>query len=83
MKTFSSGDVYLELLTATESENYRLSTESEPKTMECFWAQGGSARLMKRKWVGKDEELINLDLPYVNGANFDFTISKTSVSIQQ
>ena len=50
--------------------------------MECFWAQGGNARLMKRNWVLKDEELVNIDLPYVNGANFNFTISKPEVNTE-
>jgi len=37
---------------------------------------------MKRNWVLKDEELINIDLPYVNGANFNFTIGKPEVNTE-
>ena len=81
-KSISKSDIYLELQTATESEKYRLGTDGEAKTMECFWAQGGNARLMKRNWVLKDEELVNIDLPYVNGANFNFTISKPEVNTE-
>ena len=80
-KNISKSSIYLELQTATESEKYRLPNE-QGVTKECFWAQGGNARLMKRNWVLKDEELINIDLPYVNGANFNFTISKPEVNTE-
>ena len=79
----SKGSIYLELVTATGSENYRLKTKGEPETMECYWAQGGSVRLMKRRWLHKDKELVKIDLPYANGANFNFTISKSTAIIDQ
>lgn len=71
--TDNSGKVYAELVSGNGDNSFRLS--SKQKTMPCFWMSGGSVRLMKKRFPRADQELMQVDLPYINGVNVKMTVN--------
>ena len=70
--TDSDSSVYAELMTS-EGESYRLDSEH---TQPCFWMSGGSIRVMQKRFPKADKEILSQDLPYINGVQVNFTLSK-------
>ena len=72
--TDNSSKVYAELVSGNGDNSFRLSS-NKTKTMPCFWMSGGSVRLMKKRFPWADEELMQVDLPYINGVNVKMTVN--------
>ena len=73
-------DVYVELVNNSGS-TYHLD-EGKIRTNPCFYMSGGSVRVMQEHFP-KNKEIMQMTLPYINGANVSFKISKDASFVQE
>ena len=82
--TFASDNgekVYVELVTG-EGNDTRLQ-EGKAITDPCYWMSGGSVRVMKKRFPLSDQQVMEVPLPYLNGASVSLNVAKSASNMEE
>ena len=64
-----------------EGDTWRLK-DGHSVEKPCIWMNGGYIRLSRRRWALPDKEIMEVHVPYVNGADVHFAIGQSTTTTE-